>query len=585
MDMIDKNEFISKISKEKMDDLLKVFSTLDRLSGEPDERKGIEYITGKLEDYGVDYKVHEFDAYLSDPVKGHLEVLSPVNETLVCKTRSFSVNIPEGLEGELVYVQNVGEIFDDDDGDFDIFHSEQNLKSANPVKGKIIVSEGGSPQHIASAEKLGAIGLIHVWPSEEEYIHEMISSPVWGQPTMETSRDLPRIPEVSVTNKTGQALIELARKGTTRVRIRTEVRNSIKKLRMPEAYIPGKTDKYVLVCGHIDSWHYGITDNAVGNALCLEIARVFAPYAGKLKRGIKVIWWSGHSNGRYTGSTWYCDNFFEDLKENCVFMINNDSPGVKHGGTNLLRTALSEKKNYFHNIVKEVSGKDAEWDFPIRAGDYSFWGTGIPQQMMLRNIPDPGFDQAVVGGSGGGWWWHTEEDTYDKMDLDNLFRDTAINAAIVGDWTQAELLPIDLVEMTARMTGIIENIQKNSEAAFDFTPAFKALEKLAAAAGRLEAARESIDPEVYNNLLQFSAGRMATLMFSASSKYYQDPACAQGPFPGLARVKGLKDINELELIFHKTDFVKQRNRFVMETGEVVRGIDLTLRASVKDREN
>ncbi len=49
----------------------------------------------------------------------------------------------------------------------------------------------------------------------------------------------------------------------------------------------------------------------------------------KLARGVRVAWWTGHSQGRYAGSQWYADNFWEDLHEHALININIDSPGAK----------------------------------------------------------------------------------------------------------------------------------------------------------------------------------------------------------------------------------------------------------------
>ncbi len=64
----------------------------------------------------------------------------------------------------------------------------------------------------------------------------------------------------------------------------------------------------MLIAGHFDSWHLGATDNATGNVACLELARVLYAQRDRLQRGVRIAWWPGHSNGRYTGSTWYVDH-------------------------------------------------------------------------------------------------------------------------------------------------------------------------------------------------------------------------------------------------------------------------------------
>ncbi len=552
-------DLLGQISTEKMDELLKVFSHIDRLSGSPGEREAIGYLNQKLDSYGVKYTNYEFDAYLSDPIKGQLEIIAPQERQIPVKTRSFSGYFPEGIEGEVVYVPSGG----------DILHQSAEIAWGNSVRGKIILSEGGSPQHVARAQELGAIGLIHIWPSAEEGIHEMIASPVWGTPTPETAALLPRIPIVSTNNRYGKELMALAQQGTVRVRMKTEVRTGIKHLVLPVAEIPGQTSEYVLLCGHLDSWYVGITDNAVGNALCLEVARLLAPYAGKLKRGIKIAWWPGHSNGRYTGSTWYCDNFWQDLHDNCIAQINADSPGSKHGVYTLIRTTLLEEPRYFHDIVQELTGQNSLWEFPIRAGDLSFWGPGIPLQLMVRDEPDAEHNQAKVGGSGGGPWWHTEADTYDKADLDILLRDTRINLLTVYRLMTTDILPISLKSFAAELSKIVAAIKRDSIDEFDFAPVTEALNTLQSAAEEFSARQSALSAGAANVKLKAAAVILTTLTYSLAGEYYQDPAYPHKPLHGLQRVKNVKGGDKVALLFYKTDFIKQRNRFVNEVKQAI----------------
>ncbi len=41
------------------------------------------------------------------------------------------------------------------------------------------------------------------------------------------------------------------------------------------AEIHGKSDKFVLFSGHVDSWYYGAMDNASANAVMIEVAKLF----------------------------------------------------------------------------------------------------------------------------------------------------------------------------------------------------------------------------------------------------------------------------------------------------------------------
>ncbi len=79
-------------------------------------------------------------------------------------------------------------------------------------------------------------------------------------------------------------------------------------------------------------WTPGIkggADNGGSNAVVLELARVFSKHTDKLNVNIRFVWWSGHSNGRYSGSNWYADTHWEDLHDNAVANFDIDTVGTK----------------------------------------------------------------------------------------------------------------------------------------------------------------------------------------------------------------------------------------------------------------
>lgn len=561
---------LESISKENLDMVLRKFDTIDRLSGSAGELEAMRYIMAKLDEYGVPYREYVFESYLSDPKGASLSVLLEDGTTLdlPTKTRAFSGNCPEGVTGELVYAPAKGGIS---------FDTAQIDWTREQVEGKIIISEGGGPQHVDKAAQLGAIALIHAWPSDEDVIHEMTSSPVWGTPTPETRRLLPPLPEVSVKHSDGVKLIEMAQKGKVTVRVCTRTDAGVRTLHLPVAEIPGQSEDYVLLSGHLDSWYVGITDNAVGNALCLELARLFHENRGSLKRGIRIAWWPGHSNGRYAGSTFYCDQEFESLRKHCVAYINADSPGSRFGVIPLVRSTLSEKSGYFEDAVRDVAGAEPQWDLPIRAGDNSMWGAYIPFHLMLRDKPDAGHDSAKVGGSGGGWWWHSEQDTYDKADLDLLVRDSRIFAAFALRIMQSDVLPVDLCAMTGKMLGYLRCYAKDMSEPFDLSAVLAKAEALEQAAVRLSQA-PCRDAAALNALYKSAAGRLNALMYTCVSPYEQDVAYDLKPFHRFYRVRGVTRENTSGewIVFYLTDFRRQVNRFKTEVDQVLAEIETYL---------
>ena len=53
----------------------------------------------------------------------------------------------------------------------------------------------------------------------------------------------------------------------------------------------------------------------------------------RLARTLRIAWWSGHSHGRYAGSTWYSDTNAIDLARHGVAQVNCDSPGCRWATT------------------------------------------------------------------------------------------------------------------------------------------------------------------------------------------------------------------------------------------------------------
>lgn len=74
--------------------------------------------------------------------------------------------------------------------------------------------------------------------------------------------------------------------------------NRIVRSSMPVATIPGKSESFVLLSGHYDSWYEGMTDNGAANVLMLETARALEKFKDRLNRTVVIAWWSGHSDGR-----------------------------------------------------------------------------------------------------------------------------------------------------------------------------------------------------------------------------------------------------------------------------------------------
>jgi len=223
----------------------------------------------------------------------------------------------------------------------------------------------------------------------------------------------------------------------------------------------------VLLSSHYDSWHEGITDNATGNALCLALAALFHGQA--LIRGLRIAFWPGHSNGRYAGSTWYADHYRSHLMHKCIAHINVDSPGCMGGSKLVINASGAESVAWLNQAIIATTGEPADRVTPLGKGaDQSFWGLGIPLHFSLREVPEQ--RQSLSPGSGGGWWWHTEKDTLDKVDENNLWRDFLVYQHWLESLLFEERLPLDALQYLTLMNDALMQLQNEIDPAFSIEP-------------------------------------------------------------------------------------------------------------------
>jgi hypothetical protein len=549
---------LEAISGEEMRKHIEFLCGFDRDSGTEGEYRAVEHLVNTLEQYdGVQVKVYEFDAYLSYPRSASVEVVAPVPEALKAKTRSFSGSTPpEGVTGEIVYVPGGSDMFRD-------FETSGRF-AGKDLAGKIVLSEGGGRQNMRAAQELGAVGYIHLWPSDEEYLHQGIVTPVWGTPTPETAGNIPRLPVVTVTNRTGKRLNALAAQGPVKVRIFAKVETDWRRLKLPVATIKGESEDYVLAAGHVDSWHRGATDNATGNATLLELARVFGLNRAQLKRSLKLAWWPGHSTGRYAGSTWFADHFWFTLHDHCVTYINIDSPGPLGAVDYSTITAVAENGRFAEAVVRELTGQNPKWERPVRAGDQSFWGAGVTSLFMLLSERPPG-QRAAVGGSGSGWWWHTEEDTIDKVSLETQVLDTKIHALAITRLCTLPVLPFVLGDLAGELKALFAEIDQQAGHRLDFGLVRAQLARFAAAAEKFDQAKEKAAPgqeERFNRAALAAIRAITPVNYTKTGPFDHDPAVPTPPLPGLHQATALAGLNPEsdQYRFLLTRLVRESNR-------------------------
>jgi N-acetylated-alpha-linked acidic dipeptidase len=554
------------VSAEPIQQHLNHFSTLFRDTGSEDEWKAARYIEETLRGYGVEAEILEFDSLISWPLEGKLEVLDEsgaVREEVFVRTRSFGAQTPPGgAVAELVHVP-----FQAPEKGAMIFahRAAAGDYTGLDVRGKIVLSMDGGPDGIRRAEERGAAGHIHIWASDEHVTHEMIGTSVWGTPTPQSAPRLPEIPVLGVNHAAGSRLADLCAQGTVRVRMESNVRTEWFRVPLVTGWIPGaESDDFLLVGAHIDSWYEGITDNATGDVALLEMARVLSPLRSQLRRGVRFCWWPGHSTGRYSGSTWFADNWFDVLNERCLGYLNIDSPGVK--GTTIFdcRYNMGEIEHITAAVIRELEGQEPNIRRPLRAGDQSFVGMGLPSMGAFRMLEVDHPDRKAVGGCGGAWWWHSPEDTLDKADASVLAADVRIYVTMAARMCVPALIPYDFTPSGDDFVSHVDAAQEAAGDRLDLGSLMesakawrRAAEKLAGAPAAGGAALER-----RNHGLKRLSRIVNPALFSVAGPYEMDPALQMPVLPGLAPAAQLAGLDEAsdEYRFLRTELVRQRNR-------------------------
>ncbi len=366
-----------------------------RTSGEQ-----LGYVVETVKGYGLEAEILELDSLISWPHAGKLALLDAEGretEQVQVRTRSFGAQTPPGgIEAELVFVP----FAPPKPGEMIFSHrAVAGDYTGLDVTGKVVITADGGPDGIRRAQEHGAAGHVHIWPSDEDVVHEMIGTSVWGTPTPESAKRLPTIPVLGVKKADGDRMARRLDGGPVRIQLESNVKTGWMRIPLATASIPGTgSDDFLLVGAHIDSWYEGVTDNATGDVALIEMAGVLSEHRNELRRGVRFCWWPGHSTGRYSGSTWYADTRFRELRDRCIGYLNIDSPGVRETEIWDCRYNMGEIEHLTAAVVQELSGQQPNIRRPLRAGDQSFLGVGLPSLGAYRMLPVAHPDRKAVGG-------------------------------------------------------------------------------------------------------------------------------------------------------------------------------------------
>ncbi|MEM0080063.1 MAG: M28 family metallopeptidase [Nitrososphaerota archaeon] len=412
----------------------------DRIAGTENIEKASRYILDYLKRInGLEVWIERFHFLTSFPIESYFEIIEPEFRSINCFPNLFSENTSdEGITGEIIYLGGGG---------------EEEYSGKDCVDKFVLVELSYSPPRtekarIASNNKAKALIIMNWGHSENRIVGRGAIKSVWGIPTTKDLEKIPKIVSINISKFDGEYIKNILSrnskvKGKIKVKVRNEWVNADQPMCRIESLKPEFKEEFIIVGGHLEAWGKTATDNSAGNAIMLEMIRILSEKRDKLLRSILFGFWDGHEIGEAAGSAYFVDYYWSDLNSGGVAYVNIDGCGLA-GASRFVSYSSPETWKFLEEVEKEVIGKPSEKKLPLKFGDNSFQGIGIPYIFTFTTYKEDELEK--LGGAIFGWWYHSEEDTLDKIDKELLEIQARLYMEYVLRLLCTPLLPFDFIK-------------------------------------------------------------------------------------------------------------------------------------------
>lgn len=239
---------------------------------------------------------------------------------------------------------------------------------------------------------------------------------------------VPRIPHAAITVEDAMLLHRIQDRGQRPV-VKLEMsaqtlppgpsRNVIAELVGRE-----KPDEIIVLGGHIDSWDVGTgaMDDGGGSVVAWEAVRLLGKLGLRPKRTLRVALWTNEENGLAGGNAYR--NAHESELDKHVLAIESDAGVFAPRGFGFTGSDSALRVMRWVGSLLQSIGADSI----TRGGGGADIGP-----IMARGVPGAGL---VVDGTKYFWYHHTDADTIDKLDPQEMARCVATLAVmiyVIGD--------------------------------------------------------------------------------------------------------------------------------------------------------
>jgi Zn-dependent M28 family amino/carboxypeptidase len=389
-----------------------------RFSGTDSERQARDFIRDKLTNYGLrEVRLSTFDYLGWTRGEAQVRVLQPRSESLASAiSLVYSPSTPpDGLQAEIV--------------DVGLGTKAEVAARREDVRDRFVLVSTDSPrggrrvhrrEKYGRAVAAGAAGFLFV-----NHLPGMLA------PTGSLrAGELAEIPAVGLSYEDGFVIRRSLRTGCP-VQLEMCLTNQTSAAQFSHVIgeVPGKEDGYpqgrhdgshvVVVGAHYDGHDIsqGAVDDASGTGLVMELARLFAPLSGQLRRTIRFEAYAAEELGVYGSARYVADMADSDIAT-VDFMLNLDGAalGSQRG---LALQGFEELSPLFATLTRQMGYPLSLSNRVNTASDhFPYFMRGVPTASLFASRPP---------GQGRGFG-HTRADTLDKVDEVEL-RESAMVAA------------------------------------------------------------------------------------------------------------------------------------------------------------
>ena len=207
------------------------------------------------------------------------------------------------------------------------------------------------------------------------------------------------------------------------------------------AEIPGTDEslksEVVMLGAHMDCWHgaTGATDNGTGVVVAMEAVRILKTIGAKPRRTIRIVLWSGEEQG-LLGSRGYVKNHFADRltmelkpehkKVSAYYNLDNGAGKIR----GIYMQGNDEVRPIFESWLEPF--KD------LGASTVTIRNTGSTDHISFDEVGIPGFQFIQDPLEYGSRTHHTNMDTYDRVNNNDLMQASVIMASFIYNTANRE---------------------------------------------------------------------------------------------------------------------------------------------------